>query len=813
MASTDDSSNGNGSNGNRTNGNGSAFQGPFRQRIIYGPHEVKTTSFQEIIGIIYAHKLAVVLMFVVTVVAAIAYTFSRKPVYEATSKILITKNKGGSQGMLDGLSDYIQPLGLDTRRITDELTILQTNLMRDRVVQNLIENPIIKTELGSDTLQILLPPVTDKGERGRPFATWGEVASRLSSAVNFTNEPNSDVIDITARSHDPQEAALIANVYAKEYYDLDLNTSRTIATSMRKFLENQLNDAQNALGLAEDSLQNYMQSQHIISLDQESSKLIDALSTMEAQRDDVIVEMKTDQDLLDMYRAQLAKVERSFSAHVSDALDPYIALLQQQIAQLQVNRDVAIAQNPVAVNRNVYNQAVAQADSQIASLQRRLKEKTAEFLNAQVMAGVPSQQGQNGGRAGSYDPTGYYTDLRVKVLQAEISISSARAKKNALDGILTDYEQRLSKVPRQYTRLAQLERTEKSRSKLFLMLQDNFQQAQIAEQSQFGNVQIIEPATPPGLPASPRVPLNLALGVVLGLVSGVGFAFVLEQLDTSIKSPEDLEMKGFKVLSMLPLIPRVKKARRRSGKEKSVVVNGSKIPIRLVTLHSPSDPVSEAYLSLRTTLQHVMASRNSKSLLVVSALPREGKTTTIANLSVALANAGLKTLMLDADLRRPTLHKLWAVERKPGLVDYLKGKSELDAAIKKTSVKNLFILPAGSLPPNPSELIGSDSMKAAMGVLRMSFDIVLIDSPPVLAVTDAAILSQQSDAVLFVTSANRTRLYSVAKGSRALKQVEAKVIGYVLNEFDYRKAYSTYYDYNLYSRYYGRKKVEKVNNS
>ncbi len=801
----------NSSNGNRTNGNGATRKGVSRPRALSASNASESISIRDIIGKVYAHKLVVILAFVAVVTAAAAYTFTRKPVYESSTEILITKTNTAPQSMIGQLSDFLQPMGSDQRRITDEMAILKTALLRNIVAHDLIENPILKVGNRSDTLQIDLSSKADRRRGAGPFAALGEVAGRLSGAVKFTNDPNSDIVDVTVRSHSSQEAAYIANVYAREYYNLNLSSSRTLATNLRKFLQKQLGDAQTALASAEDSLRIYMQSQHIVSLDQESNSLINAMSTVEAQRDDVVVEVESDQNVLDMYRAQLAKAQNSFSSHVSDALDPYIKLLQQQIAQLQVNRDVAIAQSPENANRRYYNRAVAQVDSQIASLQRKLREKTTEFLNSQVISGLPSQQGQSSGNGGSYDPTGYYTDLKLKVLQAEIKLGSAQAQEKALDGIIDQYKGEFSKIPKQYVSLAELERTEKSRSKLFLMIQDNYQQAQIAEQSQFGNVQIIGPAYPSGSPVSPRVPIYLAVGVIFGLAAGVGLAVALEQINGAIKSPEDLEKRGFNVLTAIPLIPQANETRGKSKMEKSVVVSGRRVPLRLVTIHSPSDPISEAYLSLRTTIQYSPVVGKVQSLLVVSSVPREGKSTTVANLSVALANAGLKTLMLDADLRKPILQKLWGVERRPGLVEYLKGKAELEEVVKKTSVENLYVLPAGSIPPNPSEMLGSDLMKATMAIMETSFDIVLIDSPPVLAVTDAAVLSRLSDAVLFVTSANSTRPDIVDKGSEVLRKVEANVIGYVLNQFDYRKAYGAYYGYKSYSQYYRRSESMKVN--
>lgn len=785
------------SNDPGSNGNGAANKGPARPNRPPTIQRYQELSLHDIVAKIYAHKAVVTITFALVALASAVYTFTRKPLYESSTKILITKSSNNSQSMLDGISNLFQPIGSDERRITDEMAILQTDLLRDRVAEDLLQDPVMKVGRKSDTLSILLPSRAEKLHGVGPFAGKDEIAGRLFGAVTFTNQPNSDIIIITVKSHSPWEAASIANAYAKEYYSLNLSTSRTMATNVRRFLQNQLGDARTALASAEDSLQDYMESQHIVSLDQEASALIEALSSMEAQRDDVVVQEKAEEDVLDIYRSQLSKTESSFSSHVSDALDPYITLLQQQIAQLQVNRDIAVVQStPDARDRNTYNAAVARIDSQIAGLRRKLQAKSSEFLKSQILATGSPQKGQNGG---SYDPTGYYTDLKLKVLQGELQLSSTRAQAEALNGIIGKYEGQFSKIPRQYIRLAQLERTEKSRSKLFLMIQDNFQQAQIAEQSQFGNVQIIDPARPQFGPISPKVPFNLTLGILLGLALGVGLAFVLERMDGSVKSPEDLEKKGFKVLSAIPVIP----GAEVHGSDKLARTHG--IPAPLITVHSPSDPISESYLTLRTAVQYSKIVRKIDSVLVASALPKEGKSTTVANLGVVFARTGMRTLILDADFRRPIQHRLWNVERKPGLVDSLKGETDLNTAVRKTTVDNLFVLTTGAIPPNPSELLGSGAMKDTMDILKSTFDMVFVDSPPVLAVTDAVVLSQLTDAVVLVTCANKTKSDVLDKANESLKQVDANVIGVVLNEFEYSRIYGSYYRY--YNRYYGQRET------
>lgn len=793
-----------GDNGAGNNG----FSNLQRGRLFAGRLEPEI-SLQDILEKIYRRRTVVILVFAIVLALTALYTFLQRPVYEARAQVLIQPVKNTSNSIIGGMTDILQPFKSDERRITNELDILKTNLLRTEVAEQLVRYPVLTIDGVQDSMEIVRRSAEALAEARRKYGDKVSVTlldlvkTRLDKQVSFSNERNSDIISIAVKTHSPEESAHIANVYSNQYYDLNLSSSRTMATNLREFLGKQLSDTRHQLDDAESKLQDYMQSQGIVSLDDEAKSLIDVISTFQAQRDDVVVQAKAQEQVLAAYKDQLDKMEPVMSADVSEAVDPYITLLQQQIAKLEVNRDVAIAQNPIVGNREVYNQIVAQADSQIADLRRKLREKTRRLLSAQVMATGSPQGIQQG--SGNYDPTGYYKDLKLKILQQEIAFGSTQAQEKELTRVVGEYETAFAKIPKQYIALAKLDRTEKSREKLFLLIQDSYQQAQIAEQSQFGYVQVVDPAVSPQKPVSPKVPLNLVLGVLLGLALGIGTVFMLDYMDRTIKSPEDLEKKGLNVLASIPVIDGNGSKNRDPRREERVKKDGASVPIRLVTFHKPTDPISEAYRSLRTAIQYSRIDRPVKSLLVVSALPKEGKSTTTANIAVTFARAGLKTLIVDADLRRPIQHKIFGCDRKPGLVEYLKGETDLNSAVRETFVENLFLLPTGPLPPNPSEVLGSESMKNAFGILSATFDFVLFDSPPIVAVTDGVILSKLADGVLFVTLANKTEADVLEKAYATLRQVKAGIIGVVLNEFDVSRAYGAYYRYYRYYHYYGHK--------
>ncbi len=781
--------------------NGSGSGGQFHEPAYFSQQE-EELSLQDILERIYRRKTVVIAVFALVLVATVLYTFSRRPTYQASNEVLIQKNKNASGSSLFALNDLIEPFESDERRITDELEILKTNDLRTRVAQELRDSVAINENGNLDTLQIVRASIADIRRGIYPFAPVDEIAARLIGAVSFSNERNSDIISISVKSHSPYEAAFIANAYAYQYYNLNLSSSRDMATSVREFLQGQLADTRTSLDTAEARLQNFMQANKIVSLGDETTNLIAEMSTFDAQKDDVVIQMRAAQNVLDVYESRLAKIQPSVASSVSSAIDPYIVLLQQQIAQLEVQKDVAQSQNPIVADKQVYNEIYAKIDSQIADLRSKLDSKTNQLIRSQILSTGMAGGSQSPGQGG-YDPTGYYKELRLQILRQQIQLSGLKAQKAELDSIVDRYGTQFSKIPKEYIELAKLQRTETSAEKLFLMIQDNFEHAQISEQSQFGYVQIIDPAVPPSVPVSPKIPLNLTLGILIGLALGIGNVFMLDYMDRSIKSPEDLEKKGLTVLASIPVISGAEEHKGRT--DGNAVKEGVAASLRLVTFLKPSDPISEAYRSLRTAILYSRIDKPLKTLMVASALPKEGKSTTVGNVGIIFAKAGMKTLIVDADFRRPLQHRLFNIDRKPGLVECLRGEITLNDVVKERFVENLFLMPAGSLPPNPSEALGSDSMKAFIEVAKAAFDFIIFDSPPIVAVTDGVVLSNLTDGVIFVAQANKTELDVLEKAYSTLRQVKANVIGFLLNEFDVTKAYGAYYRYYRYYHHYGYK--------
>lgn len=356
-----------------------------------------------------------------------------------------------------------------------------------------------------------------------------------------------------------------------------------------------------------------------------------------------------------------------------------------------------------------------------------------------------------------------------------------------------------------------LSRSAQINEELYQILLKKLQELNITSNISAFNVRVIELAKASSRPVRPNKRLNTMIGILMGVVMGTGLAFFREYLDVTIKTVEDL--KGFN-LAVLGLIPCMEKIKPKSAFEalrerffkkqltdigKNVVKDELSFHVhRLASREEIDAPIGEAYRTLRTNLQFVQLDRPLKKLLITSSIRGEGKTTTAVNLGIILAQTGKKVLIIDTDLRRPRIHKAFEKEREVGLTNILLGESSFEDVTLATDVDNLTILPSGPLPPNPAELVANDKMKNLIKYIESKYDIIIFDSPPLIAVTDAALLATEVDAVLMIVEADALPRDLLRQGLERLSNVKANIVGSVLNNVNLQRGSYYYYYYRYY---------------
>ena len=305
----------------------------------------------------------------------------------------------------------------------------------------------------------------------------------------------------------------------------------------------------------------------------------------------------------------------------------------------------------------------------------------------------------------------------------------------------------------------------------FASLSNDYQQALLSQARQANSISIIEPATPPQYPSSPRKELNVALGLILGLVGGVGLSFLFENLDTTLFTIDQIEQ--LTRLTPIGQIPVVKKQASAA-------------------FFNPSSPEEEAIRRLSTNLLYYYRSEVVRSMLVTSAQPTEGRSTIVTNLGRALALSGKRVIVVDADLRLPMIHRLLFLANKKGLTSVLKGEATLDEAVQESNIPGLSVITAGPLPSNPAELLGSGEMKAAVKELGERYDMVLLDTSPLLPVTDAAILAPVVDGVMFVVACGQSRKTEVRAALQQLTKIKVRALAIVVNRTEMDSSFEYY---------------------
>jgi len=292
--------------------------------------------------------------------------------------------------------------------------------------------------------------------------------------------------------------------------------------------------------------------------------------------------------------------------------------------------------------------------------------------------------------------------------------------------------------------------------------------------------------------------------LLLGLGMGALIAFVIEYFDNTVKSVEQIERRGMSILAM---IPDLQKADSISKRKKQSPNNGQiqNLIRRLITSEDPKSPISEAYRTLRTSLMYNSKTEDSHIILVSSSGPGEGKTTTVANLAITYANLGKKTVLIDVDLRKPVVNKIFDIKKSPGITEYLSSSADIEQIAHSTDIANLDVISSGVTPPNPSELLESDKMLELIKDLRKKYDLILFDSPPLIAVTDAFVLLKYVDQFLLVVRAGKTEKGALNRVCTAVNDSQYSITGVVLNAISQEFSYGAGYYYNYYQYYYGEK--------
>ena len=710
--------------------------------------------------VLYKRRWIAGTAFTVVFLLVTVYTFTATPIYEATTKLLIESDNPN----VVSFKEVIDEQGSKNDYYTTQYNILQSRTLARRTLNDLklwdheqfggapknksfsvggAISGAVDSVRGMFASSETLPAEAPSADE-----TIGESRAIDAFLTNLKVSPvrNSRIVDVKFASTDPALAAQVANTLARAYIDQNLEVKFTSSKEAADWLGAQLAGQRKQVEAAEAALQRYKEANDAISLEDRENIYVQKLGDLNT----AVTRAKTDRLEKEALFNQLQAIQGN-----STALDTFPAILSNPFIQQQ-------------------KAEMADLQRQFASVQERLGEKHPEYQK--VQAALRTAEAKLQGEIG-------------KVVQSvRNQYLAARTQENSLIGALESQKREALSMNRKGIEYGVLQREVESSRQIYDSLMQRAKETGVSAELKSSNIRVVDAAERPRVAASPRRNFNMLIALFGGSMLGVGLAFFFEYLDNRIKTPDEVKQHlGLPALGMVPSLG----DKPLSG------------PYPLLGAGTPPN-FNEAFRTVRTNVLFSSAEEGSKTLLITSTGPGEGKTTFSCNLAVSLAQTGQRVLLIDADMRKPKVHEAFDVQQEPGLSNLLVGGVKASESVRKTKINGLWLLPAGKLPPNPAELLGSQRFKEFLHSLKEHFDTIVIDSPPVMAVADAAVIAHRTTGVVFVVGAEMTSRYAAKAALDQLENARARFVGAVLNRVDIEKHsyyYSQYYK-KEYARYY-----------
>jgi capsular exopolysaccharide synthesis family protein len=600
--------------------------------------------------------------------------------------------------------------------------------------------------------------------RGEQSASVEDAAAILRGRVTVDPVKDSRLARISVEDTDPGRAKRICDGVATAYLAQNLDTALASTSDAVVWLNGQLDHVKQDLEVDEDRLHEFKQNNNLPSTSiNEASNML----RVEMQElDTSLTHTRTRRAELEARHAELAKVSQDNPDELpaSELLSsPFLQTLRTQYQDALRERNAQLAEG-----KGENHPSVKRASERMADARGALLREIGNIKGA-----------------------------------VERDLSIVRREEDTVSGLFEASRGRAVELNMKEIEYHRLDRSREQDEKLYGLLLQRMKESDLARMMRVNNIRVVDVAEEPRVPVRPRATVAVSVGLLLGLLFGLGVAWIREQLDTSLKTPTDLERElRVTFLGLLPELSQdddrhpseSRKARRHRAQL------GEEAP-ELVVHTRPLSGIAEAARSVRTNLMFMNPDQPYRKLLISSAAPSEGKTTVACSIAIAFAQGGQRVCIVDCDLRRPRLHRIFGRAGDAGVTNVIVGESTVDEVAKPTAVRNLWAIPAGPIPPNPADMLHSDRFKKFIADLGERFDRVIVDSPPVVAVTDSAILSTLVDGTVFVVRAFKTSRHLSAQGLRSLRDVDARVVGAVLNAVNLnRHEYSYYYHYYYYKR-------------
>jgi len=755
---------------------------------------------QKIIAGLLRYKWIILLVTLLGGAAAWFYADNATARYRTSGTILIHVESsmpyysGGDIGSI-----LTRNLGLGAgRSIENQLEVLRSVSFATRVAERVMEQRVMTN---GQPFPILFTDEDVPQERN-----VHQVASRIRGRTNVERLSREvHILSVRHESTDPREAMEMANLILDEYVALTGEQSRESIRATLVYLEDvMLDDVRQRLSRSESDVERFMQEvQGGINLPEHTSRLIDRMSDL----DQNIEMMDVDREAIGQQRvaleAELEEIRPGLAEQIKSATSARVEMIQRNMANLSIERMLLLNQNPELRGNEQAEPRLREINRDLAHLRTEID----ELISSRLEGAPDYMMGEPG------DISLRISQLRRMLTEQQVELFRINALQDRARARLAEFEEQLARLPEQQTRLAQLQRARMLNERMYTDLASRQIELALLEQSTEGSGRIFDYAQLPGSPFYPRTQFILLIGLMLGFTLSAGGAVLLVMLNTRIDSIDVLKQYDLPVMAVVPEMDTNIKEQFKGKPFHDV--DGRTVSTGLVALFDPISNVSEAYRRLYNNIRYNNPDSENKVFIVTSPGKGEGKTTAIANLAIVMAESGNKVVLMDCDFRRPRLHRMFGVDKEPGVSSCLfDGVSRKEATVASL-VEGLDVISAGPEPTRPGLAVNSTKMLALIDELRAEYDYVLIDTPPYGIITDAAPLIRVADGVMALTRFNVTTTPELEQLLDNLRGIRADVAGTILMDYDPETASGYYaynrmyaYNYSVYRNYH--KKEEKV---
>ncbi|NQT25573.1 polysaccharide biosynthesis tyrosine autokinase [candidate division KSB1 bacterium] len=701
----------------------------------------------------------------VSVVSVVVYmTKSAQRIYEAKATLYIQQD-GSINGDIFESKDYNAQRYL----VKNQIPILKSRSLAADVIRRL-QNSVFE-----DSLCVLGNCAILKDENNISM-TFQEKVEMFRDATRVMEAVETNVLEIRGQAYSAWEAALLVNIWVDAYRDFDLTNTQGDIGQTKDFLGQKLADIDSSLIESENELTHFQKKNQLISLSEETEQLVLQLSSFEALHNEARTDKEANEQQLIYLRAQLDESRRNLVDNMINLSNSVLQELQKQMAQLVAEKAAYEAQLVGAGLSTRTDNRLRQMESRLNGVKEKIVEETQKLVGEDISAFNPLDRSQ---------------ELITQILETETHLRSITARTETLKKIVNEYSVKLDQLPDKSLELARLERDVQVKRDIYVMLRQKYEENRIREVSHLANIRIVDNAAPPLDYIYPRTKMNITLAGFFGLLLGIGLAFGRVYFEVTIQSSSDVEAMDTKVIECIPAARPGKRSMTKGSvaKDESVQRARAIYPF-LLTNQNVNHLIEESYRSIRTVVFNHISPDTSAVILITSPSAEEGKSTTVVNLAIAMARKGLKTLLLDCDLRKPVLDVLLTNSHKSiGLTSYLNSKKDWRKHIIQTTEKSLDLMPSGPLVKNAPELLGSASMAHLLKDLKKEYKIILVDSPPVLPLTDTRVLASVVDGVLLTAKAKSTRKDDMNNALKQIHTYSTQLFGVIIIGVAKRHAY------------------------